>query len=46
MAEELKVGAVAPDFTLPAHTDQDITLSSLRGKKVALLFYPFDFSPG
>jgi peroxiredoxin Q/BCP len=46
MAEELEVGASAPDFTLPAHTDQDISLSALRGKKVALLFYPFDFSPG
>lgn len=46
MAEEPEVGAVAPDFTLPAHTETDITLSSLRGKKVALLFYVFDFSPG
>ena len=46
MAEELVVGASAPDFTLPAHTDQDVSLSALRGKKVALLFYPFDFSPG
>lgn len=46
MADEIEVGAQAPDFTLPAHTDTDVTLSSLRGKKVALLFYVFDFSPG
>ena len=46
MADELQVGATAPDFTLPAHTDQEITLSALRGRKVGLLFYVFDFSPG
>jgi peroxiredoxin Q/BCP len=40
------VGSPAPDFTLPAHTDAEVTLSSMRGKKVVLLFYPFDFSPG
>ena len=46
MADELEVGAQAPDFTLPAHSDTDVTLSALRGKKTVLLFYPFDFSPG
>ena len=46
MAYELEVGAVAPDFTLAAHSDTDVTLSAMRGKKVTLLFYPFDFSPG
>lgn len=46
MSAEPEVGSVAPDFTLPAHTDTEVTLSSLRGKKVALLFYVFDFSPG
>ncbi len=46
MTDELEVGAHAPDFTLPAHTEADVTLSELRGKKVALLFYVFDFSPG
>jgi peroxiredoxin Q/BCP len=39
-------GALAPDFTLPSHLDGDVQLSAMRGKKVALLFYPFDFSPG
>ncbi len=37
---------VAPDFTVPDHTGADITLSSLRGKKVVLYFYPKDDTPG
>ena len=40
------VGMSAPDFTLPAHTDEQVRLADLRGKKVVLLFYVFDFSPG
>jgi len=40
------VGSEAPDFLLPAHTDVEVQLSAMRGKKVILLFYPFDFSPG
>ena len=46
MDAEPEVGTTAPDFTLPAHVGHDITLSELRGKKVVLLFYVFDFSPG
>ncbi len=46
MNGEPELGAIAPDFTLPAHTDGDVKLSDLRGKKVVLLFYVFDFSPG
>jgi peroxiredoxin Q/BCP len=46
MSAEPEVGEVAPDFTLPAHTDSEVHLADLRGKKVALLFYVFDFSPG
>ena len=39
-------GQPAPDFTLPASTGSDITLSSYRGQsKVVLVFYPLDFSP-
>jgi thioredoxin-dependent peroxiredoxin len=34
-----------PDFTAPA-TGGDFTLSSLRGKKVVLFFYPKDNTPG
>jgi peroxiredoxin len=46
MSAEPEIGTPAPDFALPAHTDQEIRLSSLRESKVALLFYVFDFSPG
>src|SRR5881392_1046324 len=36
---------VAPDFTLPSAIDQKISLKSLRGKPVVLVFYPADWSP-
>jgi peroxiredoxin Q/BCP len=36
----LKVGDTAPDFTVKTHTGEDLTLSSLKGKKVLLWFYP------
>lgn len=40
------VGQLAPDFTLPASSGPDVTLSSFRGEKVVVLvFYPLDFSP-
>jgi peroxiredoxin Q/BCP len=42
----LAPGDLAPDFTL---TDQDgnaVTLSSLRGRKVVLYFYPEAMTPG
>lgn len=40
------VGQPAPDFTLPASTGQNVTLSSYRGHSaVVLVFYPLDFSP-
>jgi peroxiredoxin len=41
----LKVGDKAPDFTLPCHLDKDVTLSYLRGKIVALVFYPLAWTP-
>lgn len=41
----LKVGDPAPDFELMNQDKQKVSLSSLRGKKVVLLFYPMDFSP-
>jgi glutaredoxin-dependent peroxiredoxin len=41
----LKVGDVAPDFTLPATTGDKVTLSSFRGKApVVLAFFPAAFS--
>lgn len=42
----LKVGDVAPDFTLPATLQDSVTLTQYRGRKnVVLAFYPFDWSP-
>ena len=42
----LPIGSIAPDFELMTqdHTKK-VKLSSLRGKKVVLLFYPMDYSP-
>lgn len=39
------VGQEAPDFTLRDENNQEVTLSSLRGSPVVLVFYPLDFSP-
>ena len=42
----LKVGDSAPDFTLPTHEGKPLALSSLRGQKVLLWFYPKADTPG
>ena len=39
-------GTLAPDFTAPDQHGNAFTLSSLRGQKVALYFYPKDDTPG
>ncbi|MCC6944751.1 MAG: redoxin domain-containing protein [Thermomicrobiales bacterium] len=41
----LSAGTTAPDFTLKASSDREITLGGLRGKPVILAFYPADWSP-
>lgn len=41
----IEPGAKAPDFTLPDHAGQEISLSDFAGKRVLLAFYPLDFSP-
>ncbi len=46
MAEKVQVGRVAPDFTLPDDQGKQVKLSSYRGKKVILYFYPSDDTPG
>ena len=42
----LEVGTKAIDFTLPDELSNPVTLSSFRGKKVVLYFYPKDNTPG
>ncbi|MDF9716385.1 thioredoxin-dependent thiol peroxidase [Nocardioides sp. ChNu-153] len=42
----LAVGDVAPDFTLTSDTGDEVTLSSLRGRKVVVYFYPAAMTPG
>ena len=42
----LKVGDPAPEFSLPDTYGNVITLSSLKGKRVVLYFYPRDNTPG
>ncbi|MGH1402990.1 MAG: thioredoxin-dependent thiol peroxidase [Alphaproteobacteria bacterium] len=44
--EDLNIGDIAPDFTLPTDGEGEITLSDLKGKNVILYFYPKDSTPG
>ena len=46
MASVLTVGDIAPEFTLPGDGGSTIALSSYRGKKVVLYFYPKDDTSG
>ena len=45
-AQELKVGDMAPDFTLQASDGQTYSLSKLRGKTVVLAWFPKAFTAG
>ncbi|MSO43904.1 MAG: thioredoxin-dependent thiol peroxidase [Thermoleophilia bacterium] len=42
----LTTGSTAPDFTLPSDGGGDITLSSLRGAPVVIIFYPKAMTSG
>ncbi|MEU8802815.1 thioredoxin-dependent thiol peroxidase [Spirillospora sp. NPDC048819] len=46
MSERLQPGDVAPDFELPDADASPVSLSSLRGKRVILYFYPAAMTPG
>ena len=45
-ATRLSPGDPAPDFTLTTDTDEQVTLSDLRGRKVIVYFYPAAMTPG
>ncbi len=42
----LQIGDLAPDFSLPNQESNPIKLSSFRGKRVVIYFYPKDNTPG
>ena len=42
----LEEGTIAPDFTAKNQNGEKISLSSFKGKKVILYFYPKDNTPG
>jgi peroxiredoxin len=42
----LPSGTLAPDFILPDADARPVRLSDLRGRRLALVFYPLDWSPG
>ncbi len=46
MPGHLQVGHTAPDFALPDEHGNNVKLSSFRGKRVILYFYPADDTPG
>jgi peroxiredoxin Q/BCP len=46
MAQELKVGDQAPDFTLPGSDGKTYTLSQLKGRWVVLAWFPKAFTGG
>ncbi len=42
-----EAGQPAPDFTLPAHTGENVSLSQFKGKKhVVLSFHVLSFTGG
>jgi peroxiredoxin len=41
----IEPGTSAPDFTLPNHRGEQVSLSDFKGRRLMLVFYPADFSP-
>ncbi len=42
----LCIGDPAPDFTLPNHEGEAVKLSSFKGQRIVIYFYPKDDTPG
>lgn len=41
----IEVGDKAPEFSLPDHTGQIVSLADFAGRRLLIAFYPLDFSP-
>jgi peroxiredoxin len=41
----IEAGSKAPDFSLPDHDGNQVSLLDFAGSKLVLAFYPLDFSP-
>lgn len=41
----IEAGSKAPDFSLPDHDGNQVSLADFSGRKLVLAFYPLDFSP-
>ena len=41
----IEPGTKAPDFALPDHDGNEVSLGDFAGEKLVLAFYPLDFSP-
>jgi peroxiredoxin Q/BCP len=42
----LKVGDRAPDFSLPSHSGDQVSLKDFRGRTLVLYFFPKADTPG
>jgi peroxiredoxin Q/BCP len=42
----LKIGQVAPEFTLKTDSGSEVSLQDFRGKRVVLFFFPKANTPG
>lgn len=45
-AQRLEAGDVAPPFTLPDDTGNEVSLTDFKGRKVIVYFYPRAMTPG
>jgi peroxiredoxin len=41
----IEAGTKAPDFSLPDHDGNQVSLADFAGRKLVIAFYPLDFSP-
>jgi peroxiredoxin len=41
----IEAGTKAPDFSLPDHDGNEVSLADFADRKLVLAFYPLDFSP-